>query len=200
MDRNHIVSLAQLTRASYDSTLRCEPATALTSYATAPLVYSAIRRLPGEFANRGSLGSRICYLSHASETDETCWDPLNVEKWCRRPAEVRGTLTLFVKCVPLLIRWVSIIRETCLYGMGFTRRTISNLRNFLVVPWRKLRKNESIKARDAFAFAMISVVNRLPLHSMSTHAQSRFSLTTFPPQDTAFDVEEPYFRREPSVV
>ena len=70
------VSLAQLTQASYDSTLQCEPATALTSYATAPLMYSAIHRLPGEFVIQGSLGSRICYLSHASETDETRWDPL----------------------------------------------------------------------------------------------------------------------------
>jgi hypothetical protein len=91
--------------------------------------------------------------------------------------------------------------------MGFTRarsprdpeqRAISKLcRTFLVVPWRKQRKSESIKA---FAFAMISVANRLPLHSMSTHAQSRFSLTTFPPQDMSFDAEVPYFRREPSVV
>ena len=148
--------------------------------------------------------SAVCFLSFSGQwlrrysvADEGCVFGTTFPTW---QGCLKRTVTLFVKCVPLLIRWVSIIRETCLYGMGFTRRTISNLRNFLVVPWRKLRKNESIKARDAFAFAMISVVNRLPLHSMSTHAQSRFSLTTFPPQDTAFDVEEPYFRREPSVV
>ena len=57
--------------------------------------------------------------------------------------------------------------------------------------WKRL--GDSIKACYAFSFAIISVAHQLPLHSMSTHDQFKFSLAV-PPQ-AAVDVEVPGFRR-----